>query len=256
MRFLGFFILVITLAGCSVLSGGPTKKTTSNEDKARVFFRHGTKMIQTGKFTEGLKYLKQAVDLDGKVPEFWNHLALAYYLKKAYPEAESAFKRALALDESFTDVHHNLGTLYLRTNRIGMARKELLKATQDLTFLEMHKSYLLLAEIEERQGNLQQAKTYLLEAVKNNSTNCKIWYKLAEYELKDSQHLKAQTYLEKATHGVCYDSPQTHYELGKLYIKNEEFQKARRKFIELIQNFPQSKYKEQAKIALSEHELL
>lgn len=254
MKFVMFSLLFL-IVGCSTISE-TLNASDKNKKRAEIFFRHGTTMVQQGSYSKGLRYLKQATELDPDNEEYMNNLGLAYIARGAKNEAEASFKKTLEINPDFTEAKHNLGAFYLHTNNLTEAEKYLIEATKDLTYEGVNQSLYLLATISIRRKEDKKAEKYLLEATSNNSGFCKGWYALSEIELKNQRFLAAQKYLEKATNGVCFEFPQGHYELGKLYLKNRNYDLARKKFINIIKLFPETNWAKQAKSSLHKYELL
>jgi tetratricopeptide (TPR) repeat protein len=107
------FLAVVTLfAGC----GQPGPRA----------LLQGKRLLEQGKHAEAIEKLRHAtVLLGGTNALSFNYLGLACQEAGQLSEAERAYQRALALNHDLTEVHYNLGCLWLEHNKLDQARTEL-----------------------------------------------------------------------------------------------------------------------------------
>jgi tetratricopeptide (TPR) repeat protein len=84
----------------------------------------GKKLLDQGKYPEAIEQLKNAAALLGTNAQAYNYLGLAYHQAGQFPDAGRAYQRALALNHDLTEVHYNLGCLWLAQNKLDAARTE------------------------------------------------------------------------------------------------------------------------------------
>jgi tetratricopeptide (TPR) repeat protein len=117
---LGWVVLAsaLALAGCQ--PSGPQA------------VRKGEQLLRKGRYADAVKQLERAVRLMPQQPQAWNYLGLAYHANRQLPQAEAAYRKALALEPRFAPAHFNLGCLHLEQNRLP----EALSALSFFTSLE------------------------------------------------------------------------------------------------------------------------
>ncbi len=117
-----------------------------------------------GKFDLALEQYREALIKDKKHLPSLLLLGDLSFRTSNYPEAESAYTKALKLDPKNGDVMNNLAWVYLRTGKNLDKAKELV--TQALTINPAHRPYYLdtLGVVFLKLGNAAEAITVLHEA--------------------------------------------------------------------------------------------
>jgi tetratricopeptide (TPR) repeat protein len=86
----------------------------------------GKKYLDRGEYQQAIEELRSATELLPTNALAYSYLGLAFHSAGQPAEAERAYQRALALDHDLTEVHYNLGCLWLtQSNRIDQAKSEL-----------------------------------------------------------------------------------------------------------------------------------
>src|SRR5262249_59899432 len=107
-----FLALVVLVAGC-----------TSSEDeevrhlRARALYEQGLKNLADKQVSLGFTSLKEAVQLHPENPVFHNALGVVLLDLRKPAEAEAEFQKAVSLDPSYAEAHHNLGLAYAEQGR-------------------------------------------------------------------------------------------------------------------------------------------
>ncbi len=81
--------------------------------------------IQRQRYSEARDYARRALAIEGRRPNAWNNLAIAYFNLGEPKTAVEAWKRAANLDPDNLDVLFNLGSVAARVGETGTARKAL-----------------------------------------------------------------------------------------------------------------------------------
>jgi arylsulfatase A-like enzyme/Tfp pilus assembly protein PilF len=84
-----------------------------NPNSYRIAVDYGSFLMEVGKYDESIEIFKKAMNLINYDPELYNFLGVDYWKKGDIEQALEAYKHALSLDEDYTVVFNNLGTLYL-----------------------------------------------------------------------------------------------------------------------------------------------
>jgi tetratricopeptide (TPR) repeat protein len=98
--------------------------------EARRLNNAGVFSYHQGAYDTSVQNFQRALELDPRLTEAWNNLALTYTEMHADAEALEAFKKALELDPSVGHVYNNLGYLYHRRGELESAVEMYQRATQ------------------------------------------------------------------------------------------------------------------------------
>jgi type IV pilus assembly protein PilF len=207
----------------------------------------GTAHLQKGNYPIALKNLLAAEQLDPDNIYIQNNLALAYFVRNKFLEAETHFRKALKIDPAYSEARNNLGRTLIEANRHDEAIKELTKVVEDLTYENPEKAYANLGLANFRIQRYQEAKNYLVKALVTDRGNCvtNSLFGRTLYELKDYE--KACEALDKAIR-FCqkdgYDEP--HYYSGLCYYKAGNLDKAFVRLEETTKLYKSGQYKTEA----------
>ena len=90
-------------------------------DPASRALLKGEKLIQEGQYAKAIAQLETATRLLPRSAQAWNHLGLALHYQKQFPQAQQAYRQALAIDHNLASARFNLGSLFLEHNDLGAA---------------------------------------------------------------------------------------------------------------------------------------
>jgi Flp pilus assembly protein TadD len=189
-------------------------------------------------------------------------------------QAAASFKQVIAAKPRDPEAHYNLGTLYLRRNEIGEARRYLEQAVElrpnypeawnNLGMvaaqqgraddaiqnfqhsLQLRPTYAIallnLGNLYRRQGNLDEAEELLTRALGLEPNAPEVNYSLGMLYVRREQFQSAQQYLQKAV-DLRPDYPDALNNLGVLFVREQRFSEAEDKLktcIAVAPNFDQA----------------
>jgi tetratricopeptide (TPR) repeat protein len=126
--------------------------------------------MERGEFDQAVEALRNATRLMPTNALAYNYLGLALHHANKPAEAERAYLRALTLNHDLTEVHFNLGCLWLlQSNRLDQARSEL--TTYTLRNPNSAEGWLKLGEIQLRSRDIAAAEKSLGEALRLDPHN-------------------------------------------------------------------------------------
>lgn len=221
------------------------------EKKGDIFLGAGTDALMNGRYTEALGSLQEAVKLMPDSPNAWNNLGLAYAGKGELGRAEESWKKALSVDNKWSDARANLGALYVKQKKFTQAEKELKEVLKDLVYVNTAQVHYNLSLIYGETRKRVQEEQQLRLAVQVNDGFCPAWFRLGLIEKERGQYDQAATSFANSVKGICFKNPQAHYEISTLYIKAKDNARAKSKLLEIIQLFPQSDWARKAEITLN-----
>ena len=161
----------------------------------RFQFTLGYTQFMLGNWPAAVEALERTVALDPHHAEGWNNLGLAHLAQDDFTAAEFAFGRALAIPTYQTPeiAALNLAMLHLERDDPVAARRYADRAMA-LNW-RFGRAYLLAAEIEVGQGNLDAAVDLLRRGVEADTANVRMILTLAEYLLLAGRDQEAEKWL-------------------------------------------------------------
>jgi tetratricopeptide (TPR) repeat protein len=123
----------------------------------------GKKYLDRGEYQQAIEELRSATELLPTNALAYSYLGLAFHSAGQPAEAERAYQRALALDHDLTEVHYNLGCLWLtQSNRIDQAKSELTAYTMRRPnstdgWLKLGQAQLRLRELSASEKSFTEA---------------------------------------------------------------------------------------------------
>ena len=109
----------------------PVEATSSQTIVLRRAFADGVSAAVAGDPDTAIRKFNEAIELDPRCTDCYYNLGIAFAQKKAYEDAEAAFRKAIALRPDFPDAHHslanalyNLGVTEWNAGRVPAARRQ------------------------------------------------------------------------------------------------------------------------------------
>jgi tetratricopeptide (TPR) repeat protein len=122
----------------------------------------GSRYIELREYLKAAAEFQKAIEIDPRVVQPVSNLSVALFLLERYPEAETASRRALDLDPRNATARYMLGAILATEKRNPLEAVNLLSQTKS----QFANSRLLLAMVQTRLGNLEEAKNELREYLK------------------------------------------------------------------------------------------
>lgn len=243
---------ILIILSISTLTSCASKKVqSSNEKKADIYYAHGTQKLISKDYTDALNYLKQAAKLDPSSSRTFNNLGMAYYFKKRNDLALKHLEKSLELDPKNSDARNNLASIYYEMGQLSKAKKQYELILEDLTYPHQYRTHYNLGLIFLKQNEKQKAVTFLTKATDLKKDYCAANYQLGIIYKGTFKYHKALNAFKDASKGTCTNNPEPHFQWA-LTLKNLHMtDHALKKFLEIQENFPESKYVSLAKREIS-----
>ena len=123
-----YFALIISSYGAA----SSDSSGSSNYNKGVSLVKKGKKLEKKGKiekakqrFNKALEYLIIANDKNPDQPDILNYLGFAYRKTGDFMMAEVYYLQGLKIDPNHIGINEYLGELYIKTNRIDLAKQRL-----------------------------------------------------------------------------------------------------------------------------------
>jgi len=219
------FVVVSGAVGCSA----PEKKSPQGDTHYMLGLSH----LRQQQLTPALKEFRLAVEADPQNADFQNALAQTYQFKKAYPEAEMHYLKALEISGNSPEYQNNIAALYLDMQRWDDAIKYFRYASSNLVFGNPGVALTGMGYAYYQKGDYIDAIGAYQKAIETNARFPVAHLRLGEayYEL-DKWELAIASY-RKAIELVP-DYPEAHYKIGLAYMKNGQKEEARQSFTEVL----------------------
>ncbi|MFN4255048.1 MAG: tetratricopeptide repeat protein [Saprospiraceae bacterium] len=142
-----------------------------------TYNRRALLLLEQGNAVMAAEMLKKYVESDGPLYPCWhNNYAKVLMLLGNYPESETEYRKALALDSTRAIIWNNLGAFYLRTRRLAEAEQACLKAyALDSTSIDVVNN---LAIVYKDTRRYPEAEFFFKKALEMDSSQFRLWNNL------------------------------------------------------------------------------
>jgi len=236
------------LAGCASTSD---KKTLSAEEQADFYLQIANGALYEGDPTGALQALIKAEELNPKLPELYHSRSLALLAKGDADGALAAVRKALQMKPNYASACSTMGKLLIDRGKYDEAAKYLSLAAEDHLYRDSHKPLTSLGIIAYRRNQFDTAKKYFDRAILAAPQRaCVAYYYRGHLALKKSDYRNATLDYTSATKKSCTGFVDAQMALGLTYEHSGAFDKARKQYLSIQDNFPKSPAAEQAVIRL------
>lgn len=223
-------------------------KNDLNAKQAGLYFGAGTQSLMDKQYTEALKNLLQANQLDPENSDILNNLGMAYYFKGEKDLAVRTLKNSLKINPDNSDAKVNLASIHFKDGQLADAEKMYKEVLKDLTYDKQARTLYNLGLIE-MQGNNDYvaAENYFKKSIKEDDNYCPSYHHLGLVQYHRRQFNSALKNFREASLGVCFDSPGPHYYQALTLIELRQYDEARLKLDEMSTRFKKSDYARKAR---------
>jgi tetratricopeptide (TPR) repeat protein len=233
---------IISLSSCS------SKNNAAVSKKAGLFYGEGTANLINKKYTEALKNLLSANELEPNNSEIINNLGMAYYFKGQRDLAIKHLNRAIELNKKNADAKSNLATIYYHEGNIKKAEKFYKEVTTDLTYEKLAITYYNLGILElDKKNNSLAAENYFKKSLEEDENYCPSYFQIGLIKFNQKKFNSALKNFREASMGVCYEIPAPIYHQALSLIELKKYDEARLKLDLIETRFKDSPYYKKAK---------
>ena len=230
------------MAACA---SGP-KEPTVEDKKADLFYEQGTNELVKKNYIEAINNLVKAKEFSPKNSKIRNNLGMSYYFKNQKELALIEIKEAIALDDKNSDAKINLATIYLENKRTKEARKLYEEVLKNITFESQFRTYYNLAQVDLAEGDRNGAFENLKKSLIEKEDYCNAHYAMGELYAEEYKFKEALASFKEASKGLCLNEAAPIYQQGVTLLNLDKKTEAKRKFEQVIEKFPKSKFKAMA----------
>lgn len=205
---------------------------TSSKDRRTAEIHHdlGVEALRNGRAPDALREFDEAIAVDDRFAEAYRGRALVLDLAFGRTEeAEKAYRRALAIRPSFSEVHNDLGQLLARRGRTSEALTEFDAALDNMLYKEPYVARCNKGLTLHRMGRKDEGLAEIRAAVAVAPNFCKGRRELGRVLLDDGRMKEAIDELS-AYARFCDRVPDAHLQLGLARMKAGDVAGAREAF--------------------------
>lgn len=230
-------LIAAGLAACATNSA----ERLSDHDRALTLIQAADGALVEKDPTGALQYLKEAERYDPDIAELYHSQALAYYQKNDLESAIISARKALGLKPDYSDANNTLGRYLLEKGSLKEAETYLIRAASDPLYRDSFRPLTNLGILYYRKDDMKNAERFLNRAIATNSDfSCIAYYYRGHIRIKEGRVREAIDDYEKSVKKLCGGYGDAHYALGVAFEKNRQYDKARKKFIEIQERYPGS----------------
>jgi len=240
-------VIVFTLCGMSGCATSGWKK-----EQASVHLDMGIAYIKSNQYTLALKELLEGEKLSPRDPKILYYLGISYYGKGLIKEAIAEFKKAVDLKPDYSEANNYLGTIYLGMGLWDKAIGKFNKALSNNLYTTPAAALYNMGWAYYKKGDYQTALAKYNEAVKKEPNT--VLLPLIENDMGiinfDTGNIdKAVTHFKKSLAMVPLFT-ESHYWLGRCYVKQGNVRGAIEEFRTVIKTAPESEFGKKAEESL------
>lgn len=251
-KFKFFNMTSMTLLGLLVLCACSSKAKEVQSKQAALYFGAGTQSLMSQDYTEALKNLLKANELEPENSEILNNLGMAYYFKGDKQMGIRTLEKALKINEENSDVMLNLASIAYKDGNYQRAEDLYKKVQKDLTYDKQARTFYNLGLIELKKRDLAKAESYFKKSVAEDEDYCPSHFQMGLLLYSKKQFNRALTSFKEATMGTCTNSPDAHYYQAATLTELKRFNEARIKLDEVESKFAKTPYAAKARAKVLE----
>ncbi|GAC20572.1 tetratricopeptide repeat protein [Paraglaciecola arctica] len=176
---------------------GLPKKVVSKDSIVAMFYNNkGADAVLRKDYVAAYAYFRAALLLQPSFHSAWINLGILYRLSQYFPQAESAYHHALALNSDSLTAAENLAYLYMFTGRNEEAAEILAKVEEQRNSNPFY--HVNLGEQEMEQKHWDQALAHFRRALSLDRSKHEVYFGLARVYFEIGELQQSERYLKQA----------------------------------------------------------
>jgi len=221
--------LLLPLLFCLFLFACSTAPTTEDIKKAESHNKRGASFLNNGDLNKAFVEFQEALKANPEDKETLNYLGYISYRYGKNKEAESYYKKALAIDPNYSEAVNNLGVTYAALGQWDEAIDQFNTALKDPTYRTPERAYSNLGFVHYMKEEYREAEKALMEALVRNPVSARALYVLGLVYIKLGDDDLAIDSFMKAI-GIVPDYVDAHWELANVYLRSADKARALKHF--------------------------
>lgn len=196
------------VAGCANVENTtsqvqPSQSTMGEENPDRMRARIHTELaagyFELGNMSVAIEEVKEALRSDAAYGPAHNVAGLIYGALKEDRAAEESFRRALQVNPLDPDANHNYGQFLCQRKREEEGIRYFLTAVKNPLYQNPDRSYINAGVCARRRGDIANAESYFMIALKTRPGNPQALYHMADLLFARGDFAGAKLYLNRLT---------------------------------------------------------
>lgn len=242
MNKLVLLLYALVLAGCATITSAESDET------ARLHMQIAVENIKNENYPVALKELLIAEKYSPNNPYVQANLGLVYFMREKYELAEKHYLKSISIKSDFTESKNNLARAYIEIGQYTKAKNLLDEVLADLTYSNYSKAQANYGILQFKLKNYPIAITYLKKSLEFDRNNCFTHVYLGRTYLEAQDTKVAIAQLDKAI-SFCeqINADEAHYYSAIAYYRDNQKEKAKFRFSELLRIYPNGAHSEKAR---------
>lgn len=225
----------MVLAGLTACTA-PVKKDPREPSASDLYVQKGIRYMEEDRYDVALADLKHAVELDQKNAEAYNALAVLYERLEQPEDADSSYRKALALDPENFGVHNNYGRFLCGRGHHEEAMAHFAKIVDSKLYPTPWVALTNAGLCARSAGQREHAEDFLRRALEANPGFPPALLEMARISLESGQYLSARAFLQRYEASAERDAAslwlgvQIEHALGNREAASEYFNALRTRF--------------------------
>jgi Tfp pilus assembly protein PilF len=197
--------------------------------------------------TGALQALARAEALSSDLASVHHLRALAFLSKSDLNTAFVSARRAHELAPRDSAIATTFGKILIDLQKLSEAERVLLPAARDPLYRDAFKARTNLGVLNFIRGDLATARFHFDRAIQEVPEQACVAYHLrGQLFMKQGKRREAIQDFERSTQRLCGGYAEAEVTLGSALISDRQFDRARKKFLEIRQRFPGTRWAEMA----------
>ncbi len=237
LKRLALFLVTLGTFGCALLQPNGQK----SDEQAKIHLQVSIDRFNAREYNKAIESCNKAIELNPKLAEAYNHLALIYMETKRYQQSFETFQKALKIRSQYPEILNNIGVLFNRQEKFGEAIPYFQKALADNTYLTPENAQTNMGYAYFRMGQLATAKTYHQKALDVVPNFCLASKNLGDVYVKEKKFTQAEKHFRRAARN-CPLYQEARYKLGLVLVKMGDRKTAKLELDKLLKQSKEGAY--------------
>lgn len=195
---LATLVMTALLALTACAPSAPVQKpTVDRKTLAETNLELGLQYMRGREYQTAMDKLKKAIELDPRMVEAHNAMALLHATLGQNDQAEASFKHALGLDGANSAVLNNYGQFLCQRKRYDEGQKLFAKAAENPLYKNPEMVFFNAGSCAMNAGKLDVAEDFFRKSLEIDRTLAPALLQMADLSFQLGRHLQARGYLQR-----------------------------------------------------------
>ena len=232
-------LLAVIGAGCFIPAGCSTMAKEKRDKSGQAHYKLGISYLNDNQTQLAFIEFQKAIEANPKDRDSHYGLGHIYFVQGKFKESGEAFKKAIRIDPNYSEAHNYLGTVYERLSDPDSAIGEYQKALANPQYVTPQYAYHNLGMIYLNTNKYKEAVKYFKSALQVAPDYALAYNGLGQAYYRDGQYKEAADAFNVALK-IVPEYPEARFFLGQSYFKIGSNQLAKEEFERVIQLAPDS----------------